>query len=605
MYKKTIFVIIIISILTITGFSFLQKNNEIYAESKIDQSFFSNEHDIKTFDVIVIGGEPEGIAAAISAARNGSNTLLISDRDGIGGLFTYGKMNVLDFPRGIGNKVLSNGVFKEWHHMVGGKKSFEIKAAKNAFLKMVYHQENLSMLLHTKVKDIELKNDQEIGSIKILNNNKVYTVQAKKYIDATQDADVAYSSGVPYFIGAEDVGYSNRQMAVTLMIHLKDVNWSKIKETAKTETFGPAEVTLEAAWGFPKLRDMYKPHDSNMRLRGLNLIRNREGYYINALQIFGVDGLSKESIQAGIERGKKETVFIVDWLKENFPGFENAKIASYPTELYVRETRHIRSLYQLPVSDLWENKYHWDTIAYGGYPSDIQATSRDDAGAIVVNPTQYSIPFRSIVSQKITNLLVVGRSSGYSSLAQGSARIVPTGMATGEGAGVASAIAIKYNMNFHEMAKHKKAISELQLALTAQGAKVEKFTLPFPYEEKWYYPAIRELLNHRALFGGYTNDLLENEIAQNKSFSNILLHMYIAKRNNDPNFEKNIHYLRKYFTSKETSDLTIEEINAIIEGLPYKDFTNAYKKELEKMKDKKSLTREDVYIIVGKIFEWI
>ncbi|EKN69052.1 FAD-dependent oxidoreductase [Schinkia azotoformans] len=603
--KKMYIIFSILFLLFLTGCIPAMKNPDVEAKDKIDLSLLNEEKIINNFDVIVIGGEPEGVAAALSAARNGVSTLLIEERDGLGGLFTYGKMNVLDFPHGIDNKVLSSGIFDEWHRMVGKKKSFEIHDAKNAFLNMVYNQENLSMLLNTEVKNIEVNDQGEITGLTVLKNNKTYTLQAKNYIDATQDADVAFLSGVPHFIGAADVGQNGRLMATTLMIHFVDVDWSKIKEVAKKETFGSAEVTKEAAWGFSKLREVYEPQDLNMRLRGFNLIKNDEGYYINALQIFGVDGLSKESIQEGIERGKEETKHILEWLKVNFPGFENAKIASYPSELYIRETRHINSLYQLPVSDLWENKYHWDTIAYGGYPSDIQSTSVGDAGAIVVNPTQYGIPFRSLVPQKITNLLVVGRSGGYSSLAQGSVRIVPTGMATGEGAGAASAIAIKHNLDFHTMSKNKKIISELQQTLTAQGAEVKKFHAPFPYEDKWYYPAIRELLNHRALFGGYTNDLSENEIANNKSFSNLLLHTYLVMRNSNPKYEENIQYLNHYFKSNEMINLTTGEIETIINGLPIKDFNDSYKEEILKWKDKDSLTREEMYIIVGKLFGWI
>ena len=603
--KNVYITVSIIFLLFLTGCIPAMNNPDVEAKDKIDLSLLDEEKIINNFDVIVIGGEPEGVAAALSAARNGANTLLIEERDGLGGLFTYGKMNVLDFPHGIDNKVLSSGIFDEWHRMVGKKKSFEIKEANNAFLNMVYNQENLSMLLNTEIKDIEVNEQKQITALSVIKNNKSYTFQAKDYIDATQDADVAFLSGVPHFIGAGDVGHNGRLMAVTLMIHFEDVDWGKIKEVAKNETFGPAEVTREAAWGFSKLREVYEPQDPNMRLRGFNLIRNDEGYYINALQIFGVDGLSDESIQTGIERGKQETKHILDWLKVNFPGFENAKIASYPSELYIRESRHINSLYQLPVSDLWENKYHWDTIAYGGYPSDIQSTSVGDAGAIVVNPTQYSIPFRSLVPQKITNLLVVGRSGGYSSLAQGSVRIVPTGMATGEGAGVASAIAIKHNLDFHTMAKNKEVISELQQTLTAQGAEVKEFHAPFPYEDIWYYPAIRELLNHRALFGGYTNDLLENEIANNKTFSNLLLHTYISMRNSNPKYEENIQYLNHYFKSNEMVNLSVDEIETILNGLPFKDFNDSYLEEITKLKDKDSVTREEMFIIIGKLFGWI
>ncbi|WP_017753924.1 FAD-dependent oxidoreductase [Calidifontibacillus oryziterrae] len=580
--------------------------NNLNEQHRQGQAIQLNSNDgVSEFDVIVIGGEPEGIAAALSAARNGANTLLIEHRDGLGGLFTYAKMNVLDFPHGINNRILKTPIFSEWHNMIGNGKSFEIEKAKQAFFKMVLNQKNLSLLLNTTIEDIEIEQGNKISTINIKNGQNNYHVKAATYIDATQDAEFAANSGVPYYLGAEDVGYDGRQMAVTLMIHLKDVDWSKIYGVAKNLTFGEAKVTDEAAWGFVKLRERYKPNDPNIRLRGLNLIRNKEGYYINALQIFGVNGLDEASKQQGIERGKQEIANIVKWLQANFPGFEHAKVASYPSELYVRETRHIKSLYQLPVSDLWENKYHDDTIAYGGYPSDIQATTVNDPGAVVVNPKQYGIPFRSLVPQRLTNLLVVGRSAGYSSLAQGSVRIVATGMATGEAAGTASALAAAKNIDFHSMANSKDMITNLQHKLKQQGLNVERFKIPFPYENKWYYPAIRELLNHRALFGGYNNDILENEIADNHFFSLLLLHMYRAKLSQNPSYEENISFLTEYNLSHPIERLTVNEVKAIIDGLPYKHFSNAYLIEANKLDGHEQITRESLYIIVGKLFDWL
>ena len=82
------------------------------------------------------------------------------------------------------------------------------------------------------------------------NEHGDYTVKGKAFIDATQDADFAAMSNVPNFVGGEDIGIKDKKMAVTLMIHLNDVNWDKVRETAKSEKFGPAEVTNSVAWGF-------------------------------------------------------------------------------------------------------------------------------------------------------------------------------------------------------------------------------------------------------------------------------------------------------------------------------------------------------------------
>ena len=97
------------------------------------------------YDVMVIGGEPEGVAAAVSAARNGSNTLLVESREELGGLFTYGMLNFLDIPQGEDGKSVSRGIYEEWHHLVGGGNAFGITEAKAAFKKLVDEEENITL----------------------------------------------------------------------------------------------------------------------------------------------------------------------------------------------------------------------------------------------------------------------------------------------------------------------------------------------------------------------------------------------------------------------------------------------------------------------------
>ncbi|EKN69051.1 FAD-dependent oxidoreductase [Schinkia azotoformans] len=548
------------------------------------------------YDVIVIGGEPEGVAAALSSARSGAKTLLIEERNGLGGLFTFGMMNFLDFPKDKSGKMATKGIFQEWHKRVGSGLSFEPEKASAVFLNMVQNQPNLSLILNTKVENVTVE-DKIIKSISIKTNGYKKQLTASTYIDATQDADFAVLSGVPSFLGAADVGFEDKQMAVTLMIHLNGLDWDKIKQTAKSGKFGSAQVTNEGAWGFSKLRQIYKPVDPNMRLRGFNLAKTEGGYYINALQIFGVDGLDPSSRKEGIERGKKEIGHILEWLKVNFPGFENAKIASFPEELYVRETRHIKSLYQLPVSDLWENKYHWDTIAYGAYPSDIQAVSLEDPGAVIVNPDKYGIPFRSLVPQNVNNLLVVGRSGGYSSLASGSVRIVPTGMGTGEAAGAAANIAAQKGLTFDQMAANQAVIKELQTVLKKKGQLVDPFTAKYPYQNAAYYPAIRELLNTRSLYGNYDNYVEEDKVAMNQSFSNILRQIFLVMSLEDPKYKENIEYLSAYNEVNAYVPLTLDEVNRILAKLPHP------MAEI-KVSGQKQMTKAEMYTILMTLFNW-
>lgn len=476
----------------------------------------------KEYDVIVIGGEPEGVTAAVSAARKGAKTLLIEKRAELGGLFTYGMLNYLDIPQGENGESISKGIYEEWHQLVGGGNAFGIIEAKQAFKKLVDEEPNLTLLTEAEVLESIVEN-KRVTAVKINYLNEEYDIAGGSFIDATQDADFAVMSGAPYFVGREDVGIAGTKMAVTLMIHLKNVDWDGVKKTAETEKFGPATVTNSVAWGFTTLHFDYEPVEENTRLRGLNLAKVNDEYFINALQIFGVDGLDEQAKQDAIEKGKRETENILKFLQAEFPGFENAEIASFPSELYVRETRHIIAEYQLPMSDVWTNKAHSDLIAYGAYPVDIQAQSIGDYGRVLSSPKQYGIPFRSLIPKDIDGLLVVGRSAGYSSLAAGSARVVPTGMATGEAAGVAASILVEEeDMTFREMSQNDNLVNELRVLLDEQGAVVEHIETDYPYQGEWYDEAIQTLMDYGLAFGGYDNNLKVDEVVTKKAFAEVL-----------------------------------------------------------------------------------
>jgi FAD dependent oxidoreductase/S-layer homology domain len=508
-------IVIVLGIMLIAGAGtgyYLNKSEEVV---RIDENV-----PLSTYDVIVVGGEPEGVAAAVSAARAGAKTLLIEKRDGLGGLFTYGELNFLDLGLDKDKKPANAGIFKEWHNKVDNEISFDIDKAQKAFDELVKNEKNITLNLETKVVKVELTEDQNaIKQIHAKNAHGHRRYQAKRYIDTTAHADFAAKASVPYFVGQEDIGKKDTSMSVTLMMHFKNVDWNKMYKVAKDKTFGDAVVQPRTAYGFWGVVEAYKPMSDRTRLRGLNIARVSDGsIYINALQIFGANGLDEKSKQEAIQIGKEETKNVLTFLRGNFPGFEQAEIADYPQELYVRETRHIKAEYQLPISDVWEYNDHWDSIAFGSYPVDVQATEPDGEDYIILNPKQYAIPFRSLVPKKIDNLLVASKASGYSSLAAGSARIVPTGMSTAEAAGVASVISYKNEKNFREMSKDKELVKQLQDELVEKGAHLYHFDLNYLYEGKWFYPAVKDLYSRGLLFAGYENDLKPNELFTEDQF---------------------------------------------------------------------------------------
>lgn len=495
------------------------------------------------YHVIVVGGEPEGIAAALSAARNGLKTLLIEDDYALGGLMTLGQLNFLDMNHGPQGELLTRGIFEEFYRDLGN--AFDIEEAKEYFFNKVKKEKNITLLLNTEVIEplmagktitgVRVKEkavaDQagKAGAVKAAGNaagnkagtetdegEKIVDYWGLRVIDATTDADLAAQAGVPYTIGGEDYGEKGLLMGVTLVFEVSGVNWERVIQYLKHEDNDPhTGADQVAAWGYGKEAEGYVPQDPQMRFRGPNLARQKNGnVLINALLIFGVDSLDPASKAEGIARGKKEIPHIVEYMRENFVGFEKAQFVSTAEQLYVRETRHIQGEYRLTITDVLENRDQWDKIGYGSYPVDVQPTSPSNSGNVIGKPAIYAIPFRCLVPLEVENLLVVGRSASYDSLPHGSARVLPVGMVTGEAAGVACVYSINENLSFREMTASLTAIKWVQEKLVAQGAYLEDYIPPRPLVmDHWAYPGVKVTRELGLIEGGYENNYgLERKI---------------------------------------------------------------------------------------------
>ena len=103
-------------------------------------------------------------------------------------------------------------------------------------------------------------------------------------------------------------------------------------------------------------------------------------------------------------------------------------------------------------------------------------------------------------------MLVVGRSASYKSLAAGSARVIPLGMACGQAAGVAAAYAVNNDLSVREIAYDENAVAAIQTTLKEQGAYLEDFYLPEEVMSHWAYKGVKTLRALGLLDGGYDNN---------------------------------------------------------------------------------------------------
>ena len=457
------------------------------------------------YDVIVVGGDPEGVCAAVSSARNGLKTLLIEDDEALGGLMTLGKLNFIDICESRDGSILTQGLFMEFYDAVGGT-AFDVETAKQFFYDWVVSEENATLKLNTTFVE-PVMDGNTITGVVVEEGGEQVTYTASRVIDATVDADVAAAAGAPYTIAGEDIGEKERHMGVTLVFELSGVNWDKVVDYLENDDNAGTGATEKTAWGYTREGYAYEPKDELMRLRGFNVARQDNGnVLVNALIIFGVDAMSEESKAEGIARAQKELEYIIPYVQENFIGFEDAALVGTASQLYVRESRHIIGEYQLTIDDVLENRDQWDKIAIVAYPADIQPTAGQTYGTVIGSPDRYAIPFRCLVPLDVENMLVIGRSASYTSLAAGSARVIPVGMAEGEAAGVASAYSLNNTISFRDMSADETAIVDVQKTLKKQGAYLDDFEVHETFMDHWAYQGVKVIRSLGLLDGGYSND---------------------------------------------------------------------------------------------------
>lgn len=465
-----------------------------------------------SYEVVVVGSEPEGIAAALASARQGKKTLLLTADEALGGLWTLGRLNFLDMNYGPDQRLLTQGIFLEFYEALGD--AFDIEEAIAYFHQITEEEELLEVHFNTGLIRPVLEEAVLVG----LELEEGQRVHGKRFIDATVNADLAAAAGVPFTFGGEDYGQGDKWMAATLVFNVDQVNWFKVYTYNNLQRLTSmvfpgkgdphAGARRDLAWGYGSLAEAYQPQDPLLRLRGPNLARQANGeILLNALLIFGVDPIDSLSVAAGRERALAELPHILAFMQETFAGFEKARLVDGAPKLYIRESRHVLGEYRLTIDDVLENHDHWDRIAHGSYPVDIQSRSPGDTGNVIGKPEIYSIPFRCLVPLKIENLLVVGQAASYDSLAHGSARVVPVGIVAAEAAGTAASLSIDLGINFRQLSRTQKEIVLLQERLIEQGAYLQAFESPRPkVMDHWAYEGLRQMRALGLASGGYINE---------------------------------------------------------------------------------------------------
>jgi hypothetical protein len=461
------------------------------------------------WDVIVVGAEPEAIAAAVAAAEEGARTLLLAEDPRLGGLFVRGALNVLDLR--VTPVDYQRGLFERWWRMVGRFGAFDLDRAERAFADLVAAAGVTVRLSQPTVRPW-LAGDRVVGVLVGGDG-----LRAAQVVDGTADAELAHLAGAASTWGFSSIGLDAR-MADTLVFRIDGVDWAALRRGAAARGRAYAYVDDRIAYGhFGGHPAAYRAEGTGLRLRGLNLGRQDDGtVLVNALLIYGVDALDPASRDAGRARAASEVERIVAWLAQDLPGFEGARGGGVADALYVRQTRHLDAECRLTIDDVLDHVVTDQDVAAGGYPLDVQTLRPSDDGFVFGLPDVYGGRLCMLLPRGVEGLWVVGRSAGYDPLAHASARVVPFGMAMAEAAGVAAAWGSARGVSPREVATGRGAVEAVRTRLTHRGAYLPdvRSRPPAGPHEHPQYAAFRAMLRWGLAVGGYANDpALDAEVA--------------------------------------------------------------------------------------------
>ncbi|WP_409966730.1 Thiamine thiazole synthase [Mycovorax composti] len=434
-------------------------------------------------DVLVVGGGPSGIMAALAAAEEGHKVMLIESRSFVGGNMTIG-LPILGFLGQKGNQIIKGLPQKFIDRLKEVQAASEHRpcplhmsltlvepeAVKTVALKMLI-EANVQVLFYAFFAGIVQEGDDLKGVI-IESKAGREAILAKVVIDCSGDADVAYKAGVPCEFGNEQGGVQ----PPTLMFCMGGVDTEELRLSIAQEPrtyltdFIPAEyfgqnnqfvlVGLRNLMKQAKEAGMQLPTERTILITGL-----RKGeIWVNMTRVNGVNGTDPASLTQGEILGRQQIEDVQEYLIKYVPGFENAYFVRTAPFLGIRETRRIRGLYTMTREDILSCRHFEDAIAVASYPLDIHHPVGGDCTLEWCGDC-YDIPYRSLIPQKIKNLIVAGRAISTTHEAMSAIRVMAPCMAMGEAAGRAAKMAIKNKVQPADI-----DVKALQQELLAKGA---------------------------------------------------------------------------------------------------------------------------------------
>jgi len=458
---------------------------------------------VNEWDVIVVGGGPSGLIAAIAAARLGARTLLVERYGFLGGMPTTACIGPIS-PFHFGDEQVIAGIPQQFiDRMVdeGGSTGhakttnphshgsyvcfYDRQLYKWVALQMVL-EAGAEVLFHTFVSEAILE-DGAVRGIVVNNKSGRTELRAKVVIDASGDGDVAIAAGAQHVLGRASDG---ALQPVTLMFEMSGVDTAALKtymdshpedfwrmsEIVPMRSFSKRlESTHFCGQGF--VSAVRQAQEAGKLELGRDSVLfwttvRRGVVHFNSTRIAGINGANANDLTRAEIEGRRQVMSLAGFLISHIDCFRDAWLSDTGVQVGVRETRHVIGEYELTEEDVAKGRKFDDVIARGYFPIDIhnpkpKAGAVRDGGVWRDLTDSYDIPYRSLLPVGIDGLLMAGRAISASHEAHASFRTQGGVMAIGHAAGAAAALAVRQAVQPRQLDP-----SLVQRELLAEGASL-------------------------------------------------------------------------------------------------------------------------------------
>lgn len=420
-----------------------------------------------SYDVIVCGGGPAGFVAAISAARAGKSVALVEKYSFLGGTASGGYVIPISGFYFQGKRVVG-GIAWEFVNRLEEKGAALVELPKGhvsvdtEYYKLIAQEmvleAGVKLITNAVVTDCEVE-DKKVKYIEIFSKSGKEYLEAKVFIDATGDGDLCFMSGM------EMMANVNTQPAsMCFMIGGADITTDLLKNCIHHDGINCKNsvnsVIAEYLNSIAKEREVpqFGGPWFNTLLKGDCLAVNITRANFNAV--------NNDELTDAESQLRRDMFALVDLLKERFPEFKDCHILASPANAGIRETRHIKGVKVLTAENFYSIGEDDCRVAHSAHPMDIHHANGSGQDLTYL-PNDAYVPYDSMVSADVDNVIAAGRCISAESAPYASLRVQATVMSIGEAAGIAAALSVNSAdaVNSLDKAELKKLIDERNFVL--------------------------------------------------------------------------------------------------------------------------------------------